>query len=598
MKKSRFLACFPPLLTLCLLGGCQKPAVPVESIIPPPPEEAPAPEQAEPATPDAGTDLVIDEEILQADEQAEAPLEVEEKNLETPAPAAIEEPRVAARTIVADLPDPQYIAARMAVYSEKLHRWQTVDAGLAGYDIAMPEPDRWRECYSLLGEIVAGYTELNTMLLDNVAMSEGGPTPLSISQRDIGYLESDCDVLFASTVAIVPDRLKKYRAMVADQGEAVVRHFSRQGEYENVVSAYRNLIVSSSGHPVPAGVRELYGRALLATGSFEQAARVLLEVAEEKGGLEGVANRVQAADLFFALGQFATAREQYLIAVDMLSDWQDIGAEVKMQLELLTAPEEQSRELELYGRILFAKLHFNGWELPAGMAENVRLLVEGHGDSLYAQMGQQILDGLAEEVNQRVRRQVEQARSLAGEKRYNEALGILEPLLGRNLPRDTREMVSLVEAEVQDLKAQEMELKKKLAAQALAAKWDEARLMFDRREYDQAIDGFTELLNTEYGEEAEAKMAQAVNLAAAELRKESAVLFVKSRKVQHQEQKGSLLLQSRQLLLTILKKYPEADVADKVRENLRVIEEQIRELNLPEEILREKGWEVEKANGE
>lgn len=133
--------------------------------------------------------------------------------------------------------------------------------------------------------------------------------------------------------------------------------------------------------------------------------------------------------------------------------------------------------------------------------------------------------------------------------------------------------------EVKVLHEEEKTREEKRRVQELENKWQEASGLFDQRQYDAAIGLFQELINSEYRDQARAKMTEATNLAASELRKESAGLFVQSRKVEHPEQKAALLLESRRLLLLIQEKYPDAEVISKVKQNIAAIEEQIRILD-------------------
>ncbi|OGR04468.1 MAG: hypothetical protein A2511_02370 [Deltaproteobacteria bacterium RIFOXYD12_FULL_50_9] len=124
-----------------------------------------------------------------------------------------------------------------------------------------------------------------------------------------------------------------------------------------------------------------------------------------------------------------------------------------------------------------------------------------------------------------------------------------------------------------------MEVQQQANQQTQAIQWSEAVNLLDSRRYDEAIELFSSLLGTPYEEEAKAKIELAVNQAANENRRQAANLFVKARKTQDQKDKEELLLESRQLLLDILKKYPGTEIIDKVKPNLKIIEDQIRNID-------------------
>jgi hypothetical protein len=87
------------------------------------------------------------------------------------------------------------------------------------------------------------------------------------------------------------------------------------------------------------------------------------------------------------------------------------------------------------------------------------------------------------------------------------------------------------------------------------------------------------LQETEYADKAKAKITDAANLAAGQMRKEAASLFIKAGKTSDIETKKELLLASHQLLKDILVKYPQTDLLDKVNQNLAVLEGQIRRID-------------------
>ena len=86
---------------------------------------------------------------------------------------------------------------------------------------------------------------------------------------------------------------------------------------------------------------------------------------------------------------------------------------------------------------------------------------------------------------------------------------------------------------------------------------------------------FTQLRDTSYDDRAVMQIAQAEQLAAQENRRKAAELFVRANATRETDKRIELLLESRELLLAILEKYPQSDLVEKVQRNLSRIEEEI-----------------------
>ena len=91
-------------------------------------------------------------------------------------------------------------------------------------------------------------------------------------------------------------------------------------------------------------------------------------------------------------------------------------------------------------------------------------------------------------------------------------------------------------------------------------------------------------------QQANQKIIEAANLAAAQMRKEAASLFSKAVKTSDIEKKEELLLDSHRLLSQIPVRFPQTELLDKVYQNISILEEQIRKIDpaLLEELREEK----------
>jgi tetratricopeptide (TPR) repeat protein len=119
------------------------------------------------------------------------------------------------------------------------------------------------------------------------------------------------------------------------------------------------------------------------------------------------------------------------------------------------------------------------------------------------------------------------------------------------------------------------EEQKLLTAGDRSGQWDKAVLLLESGQYDDAIDAFSRLFNTEYDIPARANIQKAAEVASVGMRRKSANIFVKARREMEYDLKKELLRESWQLLHDITVKYPEVKLIDKVRKNLLIIEKHI-----------------------
>ena len=474
------------------------------------------------------------------------------------------------------LPDPQYVATRLALYEKKQLHWDNVSQTFQELDVVMAQPEKWQECLQWIDDIVRGYTALAD---GEQAAGEEPVLPFTAFKLDILYQESSCRSHFAEAVAAIPGALATYRHIISSQAAAVLFYYAGQKEYDKVLAAYQDLLVAVPSGTFSPELLELYGHALLKTGDMQQASQVFLKVADARGGAQGWPLRLQAAELLLAQGEFVRAREEYQRVVSFFADWHQKEKEIQGHVDLLAGWENHPAEMNLYRRALHGWLLFKGNELPRELIDSVTRLEGQYAGSDYALMARQLLNKASGSTGEYVDLQLEVVQDLVTEKEFGQALELLQLLTKRSVPPEKSILVQETLDEVQKLYALDVEEKKRLKEQELARKWQEAQGLFDQQKYDLAIAAFAAFLNTDKHEQAKDKMTSATNMAAVNLRKQAAGLFVKSRKIANGAQKAALLMESRRLLLIVLEKYPEADVISKVTQNRQVIEEQIRAID-------------------
>ncbi len=432
-----------------------------------------------------------------------------------------------------------YVSTRITHYQGKQEQWQGLGASFSQHDLALPQPEKWQECTGALRTILDGYLALQSTLSSDNGFAGLAPpaSPYAAFQQDIAFLESDCQTIFAAAAAVIPEQLQAYRQSVAGQAEGVVRYWAAQGDNEKVVESYENLIGAGAEAGVSPETREAYARALRATGKLEQAAEALLAAAQGKDALQAWPLRLQAAELLFAEGKFPRARKEYEQVAGLFSSLKQADVQVETQLGLLAGEDAHGQELELYRRALKGWLQYDGITLSPDLVESVQRLEEAFPESIYTQMARALLDKAGGPAQQNVDEAMARARQLAAERKFTQALEVLAPWSREAQPGEAVSPAKALEVEIRAQQSQETVLQQMEQKEAFDAKWQKAVAMLDDQQFDQAIVLFEELVDTPYQDQARAKISEAVNLAAAQLRMEAANLFIKARKTAAVDQK-------------------------------------------------------------
>ena len=184
-----------------------------------------------------------------------------------------------------------------------------------------------------------------------------------------------------------------------------------------------------------------------------------------------------------------------------------------------------------------------------------------------------------EQLNSWFGKQLVKIDSLVAEKRFTEAIDILKNMARYYLPADLQTIVQKTYYEVAQAELQETENQRRIQEMELTEQWDAAVHLMDSQRFDEAIVAFGALMGTEYEETATIKIVEAANLAAGQMRKEAASLFIRAGKTPDIEKKKELLLDSHRMLNEILVRFPQTDLLDKVQQNIAILEEQIRKFD-------------------
>ncbi len=204
------------------------------------------------------------------------------------------------------------IDMRVHAYQEKLKLWQGIGQSFTPSTISNDQQNKINECRGQLQHILLEYTSLRQQLQQeqnpDAAQTLASSSLLRLNEEDIGYLESGCDSFLTS--------LKKQQvpSSTAAPDPQILAAFNR-GDYDQVVSLYGQL-TRNPGAAVPAATTYEYGVALLKTHRDADASPVLNEllarVQQQPGQNTLLLPLLQlVADVDFARGAYEEARQNY-----------------------------------------------------------------------------------------------------------------------------------------------------------------------------------------------------------------------------------------------------------------------------------------------
>lgn len=502
-------------------------------------------------------------------------------------------PRVVRPPVVAPTPEPvsvadrgaagrefgiDRIAKRLAVYEGRLYQWRAVTDQLRAAEASTgePLPNGWEVCLQRLEATYGDYNRLRRQIVAGADGDGDAISPWEVVDEDFAYQESGCTALFRERAAqpVAGQRPSVDREGVGSRFcEAV-----RQGKYQQALDLYRDIDPDSSGQAVTVAVQQAHVVALLRTNRIDEALAGLRNILANSGGFDSWTAQRQVADLLLATGKREAAAERYEALSAAFDRLDKEKGWVHEQLALLASGDDHDEELSIYGQALRSYLTFDGKRVPGELKMWVARLEYKYPGSAIAGKARQLLNQVESESRTWISDRLLEVDALVEARRYTKALAMLEDLAGQDLPKEMLDVVGKTMDEVVIAAAREQEEKRQRTEEMLQDRWREADHLFDSEQFDEAIVVFSSLFGTADDVKARVKIGDAAALAAAKLRREGAALFFKAGQTADAGQKRELLMQSRQLLQTILVKYPYVDLVEKVARNLQIIDEQLRTL--------------------
>jgi tetratricopeptide (TPR) repeat protein len=484
------------------------------------------------------------------------------------------------REVKLDAADIEFVRHRLDEYGKKFEYWlefsEMAQEEKLAEEVTALEP----ECMQKLERILSGYSLLlekmqknDTIPLDQLAAVD----PKKIQQLDIAFLESRCGELLAMDIPaqheVVPEPKPK---LSFDAAQKVIAAKVEQGRYQEALSAYGQLALDFPDQKPFLATRLNYGLALQYNGQVEAAARHFTDLLESgELSIDPIRLQREIADLLLASGNVAAAESYY---DKVIQGYGSIGAEktwAEEQLAFLASVDPGSAGMAAYVKLL-REFQTYDYRIDAPrLNEAIQDFAVQYAGTPFAVSALRLKTFAPEQMRSWFERQLIKIDYLVSEKRFTEAIDILKSMTRYYFPADLQAILQKTYYEVAQAEIEAREVQRRMQEIEFTKQWETATNLLESQRYDPAISAFEALMGTEYEEQAKIKITEASNLAASQMRKEAASLFVRAGKTMDPEQKKVLLLASHRLLTEIPTKYPQTDLLDKVEQNIAILEMQI-----------------------
>lgn len=482
------------------------------------------------------------------------------------------------------LPD-EAIDARIRAYEDKLEQWQQLDqqSGVASLDAERAR--LMADCFRDLQSLLNGYQALQAQsyrMAAGASRFEQGDV-VSLLQRDIDFTEGRCQELLNGSGSGPAGYASTGTAgSIAELEELIGKHYEEEA-YEQVIDVWAQIPAYQKERVSQAALLQ-YGNAHARLGRPAEAAKVYQQVVDGMSGAVLQANspllvRKRLADLYVAAGNFFGAEGQY----EQLSrDYQQIGTVdewARLQLTMLERSMKGSPELTDYSELLRGYLAFSPALDGYAVVWRAETFLQNYPYSPVSANVEIIKDETLQLADQWLSEKLTEADQFAENDQVQEALALLQGVPQDKLSPDKLAIVkdkmdALVLADAVERETQKIE-----QLQALQSIWNQGTAQADSGDFDGAIQTFNQLFGTEYEQRARERVNELALTAAKNERRRAADIFVRSTKAGDIESQKTLLAESWQVLNDILQKYPEVEIADRVKGNIGTVEKRINDVD-------------------
>lgn len=485
------------------------------------------------------------------------------------------------------LPSDLYINDRISEYERKLDRWEELDRQSLTMKLKDEEAVQMVRCFRRLQDVLNGYTELRDKMLQadtmDVATKISNEEIFELQRSDIAFLENSCGRLLDDAEDKGAGWNQPEVGTDLSQLETLIDRYAADKQYDGIIETWLKIPESERGR-VNLRSKILYGNALMHLQQEQKAAEIYQQVvdkmsASDEQATDLVSLRKLLADLYTASGNYTSASTEYKkisedsLKIGQLEEWS------KLQLSLIERSQEDSPELKDFSEILRNFLGYvperDGYKI-VWQAENFK---NSYPYSLVISNVDLMKDSVSNGADKWFDGFMTKVDGLADERKFSEALTLLDTLPTDMLGADKQMQLQAKNEQLAQAEAVENETGKMAQIQDLQDQWNNGMLLVNSQRYEEAIGVFTSLLDTEYSAKARAKIRELTLDAANADRKKAADLFIRYTKTTDLESRKKLLVESRKYLKNILVKYPEVEIASKVRGNIERVEQEMNAID-------------------
>jgi len=479
------------------------------------------------------------------------------------------------------LPALTMVDDRIVAYEGKLAAWNEFSTETATINLDTELKEKIESCQSRLMDILSGYNELHDSLFRE---STGQSVDYSVKERllavernDITFLESDCQQIIKEKQQS-GSWIEGTRYKLVEKSEKEISESLASRDYQQIITLYTQLPLEEGQQP-SFSTSYAYGQALLRTGRENEAERVFIDLLSrmrQNNQLEREFQLMQLlADINFGLENYSKAFGRY---VDIINRYAGLGENVewaRKQQSVIGSRNAQGTEVKTFASLMLGYLSYNAERDGYKVVMEAEYFVERYPESPVLPTVNPILMESRDKADRWFVMVLDQLDILRAEKKYDDALLLIEQLPRRDMPTDKQDHLSSIIDELVSAQFEEAEHQRLAQEEELKQTWDRGLALLREKEYDQAVELFNGLLGSQYEERARLKIDEAQRLAVQDDRRKAAELFVRASSTTDSDNRLELLFASRELLRNILVKYPQSDLIDKVNRNLSRIEEEI-----------------------
>ncbi len=485
------------------------------------------------------------------------------------------------------LPSTAYVNDRIFEYGRKLDRWKELDRQSVGLSLNQDDSEKMVSCFQDLRKVLDGYNSLRADMLqlevDSSSIIIGPEEVMNLQKSDIVFLEGSCGRLLASGEDEVIDWEQRAEGADLPQIETLIERYNGSQEYEEVVQAWLQ-IPENQRDRVHLRTKIHFANALMFLHQEEKAADMYQQIVDEMSvadiqRTDLLSLRKILADLYTAAGNYPAAEKQY---VNISKDYTDLGELEEwsqLQLDILERSESGGPELTAFSKLLRNYLGFVAERDGYKLVWEAEDFLQNYPYSAIASNVDIIKNDVKKRADRWFNGFISTVDQLEGDKKFLDGIEILETVPDDIISAEQKEKLKTKNDDLILAEAVERETRKIERMQELQHRWNEGMLLVDVGNYDDAIEIFNTLLETEYYAKAEAKIKEISLRAAKSDRRKAADLFLRYTKTSDLNSKKKLLIESRRLLTEILIKYPEVDIIEKVMGNIERVEQEMNALD-------------------